>query len=109
MNHLTIDSEPAEAAELERMAYGVGDTDIARLLGLIAELLENNQRMEDKIDKLEDDSLEDWETDHGSAQDYHDFFYACFDRLDGHYPAPSVSSDYDCSVVFDAIERGESK
>lgn len=30
-----------------------------------------------------------------------------FARLAGHYPAPSVSSDYDKSVIFAAIEKGE--
>jgi hypothetical protein len=27
--------------------------------------------------------------------------------LAGHYPAPDISSDYDKSVIFSAIEKGE--
>jgi len=34
---------------------------------------------------------------------YRDFFDECFERLDGHYPCPSITSDYDQSVIFDAI------
>jgi hypothetical protein len=38
--------------------------------------------------------------------EYKQFFEDCFYRLNGHYPAPSVTSDYDQSVIFDAIEKG---
>ena len=38
---------------------------------------------------------------------YKEFFFECFERLSAHYPAPSVTSDYDKSVIFDAIQKGE--
>lgn len=38
---------------------------------------------------------------------YKQFFFDCFERLNGHYPCPSVTSDYDKGVIFKAIKRGE--
>jgi hypothetical protein len=53
------------------------------------------------------ETLEQWERRNGSAGEYRDFFEACFHCLAGHYPAPSVTSDYDKSVIFNAIRKGE--
>lgn len=39
--------------------------------------------------------------------DYNRFFEDCFQCLNGKYPAPSVTSSYDCNVIFDAINKGE--
>lgn len=38
--------------------------------------------------------------------EYKQFFEECFERLGAHYPCPSVTSDYDKSVIFDAIAKG---
>jgi len=64
------------------------------------------------VDSLEnqlDDSvtLERWERNNGPAEAYREFFYDCFNYLAGHYPCPSVTSDHDKQVIFDAITRGE--
>jgi len=90
--------------ELERAAYVAGDTATAELLARIAELEEKIEEMEEKF---ENDSLSDWNRRNGDAEQYKEFFYDCFYRLNGHYPAPNISSDHDKSVIFEAIERGE--
>lgn len=62
----------------------------------------------DQIEALEDtETLEQWSNENGDAKAYKQFFEDCFEHLDGHYPCPSITNDYDCSVIFDAIERGE--
>ena len=91
--------------EQEQAAYMAGDTRTAELLARIAELEAQVLELEDKIDITT--TLEDWEKNNGPAYDYVQFFNGCFERLAGHYPAPSVSSDYDKSIIFAAIERGE--
>lgn len=90
--------------ELERAAYVAGDAKTAELMARIAELEEKIEEMEEKI---ENDSLSEWNRLNGDAEQYKGFFYDCFYRLNGRYPAPDVSSDYDKSVIFAAIERGE--
>lgn len=92
--------------EQEQAAYMAGDTRTADLLARIAELEAQVLELEDKIEDTA--TLEDWEKNNGAAYDYVQFFNGCFERLAGHYPAPSVSSDYDKSIIFAAIERGES-
>ena len=99
------------ASEAERIAYSEGFTGTAELFARIAELeAERDQlaeELEDLKDNAADDSLTQWEKNHGPADAYKQFFEDCFERLAGHYPAPSVTSDYDQSVIFAAIERGE--
>ena len=90
--------------ELERAAYVAGDTATAELLARIAELDEKIEELEDKI---ANDSLTRWENENGDAEQYKEFFFDCFARLAGHYPAPSITSDHDKSVIFAAIEKGE--
>lgn len=90
--------------ELERAAYVAGDTASARELARIAEMEEKIEEMEEKI---ANDSLSAWNRRNGDAEQYKEFFHDCFYRLNGRYPAPDVSSDYDKSVIFEAIERGE--
>jgi len=90
--------------ELERAAYVAGDTATAELLARIAELEEKIEELEEKI---ADDSLSDWNRRNGDAEQYKEFFYDCFYRLNGHYLAPNISSDHDKSLIFEAIERGE--
>ena len=40
-------------------------------------------------------------------EEYKQFFNDCFQCLNGHYPVANVTSSYDCSVIFDAINKGE--
>ena len=95
------------ATEAERLAYAEGLTMVAELFARIAELEAERDALEEELEAAKDDSLTQWERDHGPADAYRQFFNDCFARLAGHYPAPSVTSDYDQSVIFAAIERGE--
>lgn len=99
-----IDLLKLEAPEAERIAYAEGSTMAAGLLARIAELEKENEELEEKI---ANDSLSEWNRRNGDAEQYKGFFYDCFYRLNGRYPAPDVSSDHDKSVIFEAIERGE--
>ena len=100
-----------EAPEAERIAYSEGFTMAAELFARIAELEAERdalaEELEDLKDKAAEDSLTQWENQNGNPDQYKEFFYDCFARLAGEYPAPSVSNDYDKSVIFEAIERGE--
>ena len=101
-----IDLENVNLRDAERAAYSSGDTLTAKLLARIMDL-------EDELARVKyaaaDDSLEAWESDHGPASAYVEFFFDCFRLLDGKYPVPSVTSDADKQVIFDAIARGERK
>lgn len=95
----------------ERAAYLAGDTRTAELLAQIAELEAERDQLAEELEKAQDaaadDSLKHWENENGNPEDYKEFFFDCFARLAGHYPAPDISSDYDKSVIFAAIEKGE--
>jgi len=93
------------STDQERTAYLAGNTQLADALARIADLEWEVEQLEEKISDTT--TLEQWETVNGPAQDYHDFFHACFERLADHYPCPSVTSGYDCSIIFDAIDKGE--
>ena len=98
------------ATEAERLAYAEGFTMAAELFARIAELEAERdtltQELEDLKDKAAEDSLTQWEENHGPADAYKQFFEDCFERLAGHYPCPSVTSDHDKSVIFEVIEKG---
>jgi hypothetical protein len=108
---MMIDLLTLPAAEAERLAYAEGFTMAAELFARIAALeVERDalaRELEELEDKAADDSLARWERDNGPADAYRQFFDDCFERLAGHYPAPSVTSDYDQSIIFAAIEKGE--
>ena len=99
-----IDLENVNLSDAERAAYSSGDTLKAKLLARIMDL-------EDELARVKyaaaDDSLTAWESDYGPASAYVDFFFDCFRLLDGKYPIPSVTSETDKQVIFDAIMRGE--
>jgi len=99
-----IDLENVNMWELERIAYTAGDTLKAKLLARIMDL-------EDELARVEcaaaDDFLAAWESDHGPASAYVEFFFECFEHLRCRYPAPSITSETDKQVIFDAIVRGE--
>lgn len=95
------------ATEAERLAYAEGFTMAAELFARIAELEAERDALEEELEAAKDDSLTRWERNNGPADAYKQFFDDCFERLAGHYPCPSVTSDYDKSVIFEAIEKGE--
>lgn len=106
-----MNTQQLTTEEQERAAYMAGDTRAAELFARIAELEAERDALAEELekvkDKADDDSLERWENENGDAEQYKEFFFDCFARLAGHYPAPDVSSDYDKSVIFTAIEKGE--
>lgn len=99
------------AEEQERAAYLAGDTRTAELFARLAELEAERDQLAGELeaakDAVADDSLKHWENENGNPDDFKEFFFDCFARLAGHYPAPDISSDYDRSVIFSAIEKGE--
>lgn len=89
--------------EQERAAYMAGDTRAAVLLGE----LEDTERERDALtDELEDTEVFTDELKQ-ELEALRQFFEDCFDVLAAHYPAPSVFSDYDKSVIFDSIRKSE--
>lgn len=104
MNNLDY-LDPVEIEALERAAYCSGDCEKAELLGLVAELKSQIEALEEQIEDTV--TLEEWEKRNGPAYDYVQFFNECFQRLGAHYPAPSITSDYDKGIIFEAIEKGK--
>jgi outer membrane murein-binding lipoprotein Lpp len=106
-----MNTQQLTTEEQERAAYMAGDTRAAELLAQIAQLEAERDALAEELENLKDsaadDSLKHWEKENGNPDDFKEFFYDCFARLAGHYPAPDVSSDYDKSVIFAAIEKGE--
>ena len=99
-----IDLENVNLSDAERAAYSSGDTLKAKLLARIMDLEEELARVKYAA---ADDSLEAWESDHGPASAYVEFFFDCFKRLRCRYPIPSITSETDKQVILDAIVRGE--
>ena len=99
-----IDIENVNLREAEQAAYAAGDTLKVKLLARIIDL-------EDELERVRDDaaanSLKAWEDENGPADAYMEFFFDCFRLLDGKYPVPSVTSETDKQIIFDAIARGE--
>ena len=89
----------------EVQAYLDGNIELADALARIAELEAEVEALEEKIEDTE--TLKSWENSYGPAYEYYQFFNECFARLNGHYPCPDITSDYDKSIIFAAIERGE--
>jgi len=102
-----IDLTKLDASDAERIAYAEGFTMAAELFARIADLEAERDALNAELEDAKSDSLTDWERKNGSGYDYVQFFQECFARLAGHYPAPDISSDYDKSVIFAAIEKGE--
>ena len=96
--------ENVNLSDAERAAYSSGDTLTAKLLARIMDL-------DDELERVKDDaaanSLKAWESDHGPASAYVDFFFDCFEYLRCRYPVPSITSETDKQIIFDAIARGE--
>lgn len=96
------DCNPQLMLEKARAAEFAGDAEKAALYAALAELQEAHDTMADDYDenKRTVENQADYEY-------YKEFFFACFEHLSAHYPAPSVTSDYDKSVIFDAIQKSE--
>ena len=95
-----IDIENVNLSDAERAAYSSGDTLKAKLLARIMDL-------EDELERASANSLKAWEDENGPADAYMEFFLDCFKRLRCRYPIPSITSETDKQVIFDAIARGE--
>jgi len=103
---MPLDLLKLEASEAERIAYAEGSTKAAELFARLAELEAERDALEQELDDARADSLTQWERENGPAKAYKEFFFDCFQRLAGEYPTPSITSDYDKSVIFDAIKKG---
>ena len=99
-----IDIENVNISDAERAAYSSGDTLTAKLLARIMDLEEELTRVKDDA---ADNSLDAWEDENGPADAYMEFFFDCFEHLRCRYPVPSVTSETDKQIIFDAIARGE--
>lgn len=91
--------------ELERAAYIAGDNQIASLLSDVLDLEDERNTLQNQLDDIPNE--DERNRDARDLELLKDFFYECFRRLNGRYPCPDWSSDYDKSVIFDAIEKGE--
>ncbi len=91
--------------ERERFAYMAGDNQTASLLGDVLDLEDERNTLQNQLDDIPNE--DERNRDARDLELLKDFFYECFRRLNGHYPCPDWSSDYDKSVIFDAIEKGE--
>lgn len=107
---MPLDLLTLPASEAERLAYSEGFTMAAELFTRIAALTAERDQLAEELEQVKDEaadaSLARWEKENGPADAYKEFFFDCFDRLAGHYPCPSVTSDYDKSVIFKVIEKG---
>ena len=100
-----IDLENASLSDAERAAYAAGDTLTAKLLTMIMDLEDELERVKDDA---ADNSLDAWESDHGPASAYVEFFFECFEHLRcSRYPVPSITSETDKQVIFDVIMQGK--
>ena len=87
-------------AEQERSAYIIGDTAKADLLASIIDLEEELTTALDAAEFTNCESNEELEL-------LQEFFQECFKQLPGDYPFPSVFSDHDKHVIFEAIRNSE--
>ena len=94
-----IDLENASLREAEQAAYAAGDT-------LKAKLLERIMDLEDELARINCAAADEFLA-HGPASAYVEFFFECFEHLRCRYPIPSITSETDKQVIFDAIARGE--
>ena len=101
-------------SELERHAYMAGNTQLASAYAAMdtLEQLENDLPYGFDFETPMDVQIENHVESETAKNcpdyaEYREFFFDCFMRLAGHYPCPSVTSDYDKSVIFAAIDKGE--
>ena len=92
--------------ERERLAYAEGYTETANLLAQLDDMERERDDLSEEVERLRDE-VRDLEKRAENAEEYKQFFFDCFEHLAGHYPAPSVTSDYDKSVIFDTLNKAE--
>ena len=102
-----MNTKNMQSEEAERILYAQNLPDIAELFARISDLENQVLNLENELDDAKSDSIEKWAKMHGSPELYKEFFYDCFERLSGLYQCPSITSDYDKSVILDAIEKGD--
>jgi DNA-binding ferritin-like protein (Dps family) len=102
--------------ELERAAYIAGNTALAALYDAAQtmEEIENSLPRQMTVEDFIGDGLETYVDAQVTDQcpdyaEYKQFFDDCFAHLNSHYPCPSVTSGHDCSVIFDAIAKGDTE
>ena len=100
-----INENPQTLAEMERAAYITGDTRTADMLGAIIEGVEGIESRQDELDNIPNQKQRDADAEELAM--LRQFFEDCFECLSAHYPCPEVSNEYDKSVIFDAIRKGE--
>lgn len=98
MNLNTLTTE-----ERERLAYAEGFTETAALLGELSDLEQERDTLTEELEER-DTLTEELQQELKALRK---FFSDCFEHLGAHYPCPSINSDYDKNVIFEAIERGE--
>ena len=90
--------------ERERLAYAEGFTETAALLGQLDDTERERDAMQYELDDIPSEAQRNQDAE--DLENLKRFFYDCFERLVGHYPTPSWTSDYDKNVIFEAIEKG---
>ena len=103
MNKINLNSN-LSADEIIRLLDAIGDDYTLKIIEIIKNEIEENiiSGLEDEIKELKNDI-----DNTADYSEYKGFFESCFECLNGHYPCPSVTSDYDQSIIFDAISKGE--
>lgn len=103
MSKLNLNSN-LSADEIIRLLDAIGDDYTLKIIEIIKNEIEETiiSDLEDEIKELKEDIKK-----HEDIKPYIEFFNDCFKYLNGHYLCPSVTSDYDQSIIFDAISKGE--
>jgi len=101
---MKLDYQNASLAELIQ-ARDIAYIEGSALYEVLAALVVSTESLETTQEELTEaqDDLKNLEKKTQDFDLYVEFFEDCFNRLDGHYPCPSITSDYDKSVIFDAI------
>ena len=100
-----IDLLKIDPVEAERIAYSEGFKMAADLFARIADLEAERDALQASFHDMPSERERD--RDAQDLENLKEFFYDCFKRLAGNYPCPSWSSDYDKSVIYDAIDKAE--
>lgn len=100
-----IDLLKIDPVEAERIAYSEGFKMAADLFARIADLEAERDALRGELDDIPNERERD--RDAQDLENLKEFFYDCFKRLAGNYSCPLWSSDYDKSVIYDAIDKAE--
>lgn len=92
----------------EIVKYCLPDNLPAELREKLADYADSHEEIDPMSYEL-DEVKKELETANEKLQElaaYQDFFTDCFDRLESVYPCPSISNDYDQSIIMDTIRAG---